>query len=218
MSAHPQDEPRSLQPTWMVACWVLPLATLVLQIATCRGYGYFRDELYYLASAEHLGFGYVEHPPLIGLIAWLVRSTLGDSLFAVRLLPAIAHAATVALAARLAREMGGGRYAQFLAALAVALAPAYLGICGVLSMNAFDILFWAALWLISARALRTEDPRLWLSFGLVAGVGLQNKISVLFLAFGIVAGLVTSRRWRVFRAWQLWAGGAVAMLIFLPHV
>jgi len=212
------EQPRYLPAAWPVACWLLPLATLVLQLATYRGYGYFRDELYYLASAEHLGFGYVEHPPLIGLIAWLVRSTLGDSLFAARLLPAIAHAATVGLAARLAREMGGARYAQFAAALATALAPAYLGICGILSMNAFDILFWAALWLVSARALRTEDSRPWLLFGLVAGVGLQNKISVLFLAFGIVAGLVAAGRWRVFRSWHIWAGGAAACLIFLPHV
>ncbi len=185
---------------------------------THRGYGYFRDELYYLASAEHLGFGYVDHPPLIGLIAWLVRSTLGDSLFAVRLLPAVAHGATVALAARLAREMGGGRYAQFAAALATALAPAYVGLCGFLSMNAFDIVFWAALWLISARALRSGNPRMWLWFGLVAGLGLQNKISVLFLGFGVVAGLVVTRRWHAFRSWHVWAGGAIAGLVFLPHV
>ena len=211
-------QPRPLPPAWAAAGWVLPLATLALQLATYRGYGFFRDELYYLASAEHLGFGYVEHPPLIGLVAWLVRSTLGDSLFAARLLPAVAHALTVALAARLAREMGGGRYAQFAAALATALAPAYVGLCGILSMNAFDILFWAALWLISARALRDDAPRLWLWFGVVAGAGLQNKISVLFLAFGIVAGLVTTRRWRVFQSWQLWAGGAAAGLIFLPHI
>jgi hypothetical protein len=212
------DQSGSLPAAWAVACWLLPLATLALQLATYRGYGYFRDELYYLASAEHLGFGYVEHPPMIGLIAWLVRSTLGDSLFAARLLPAIAHAATVGLAALLAREMGGVRYAQFAAALATALAPAYLGICGIFSMNAFDIFFWAALWLVSARALRTEDSRPWLLFGLVAGLGLQNKISVLFAAFGIVAGLVVARRWRAFRSWQFWAGGAAAGLLFLPHI
>ena len=218
MSKPAPSQPGPLPASWPAACWVLPLATLVLQLATCRGYGYFRDELYYLASAEHPGFGYVDHPPMIGLVAWLVRSTLGDSLFAVRLLPAIAHAVAVALTARVAREMGGARYAQFLAALATALAPIYLGLFGVFSMNAFDILFWAVLWLISARALRTADARLWLWFGLVAGAGLQNKISVLFLGFGIVAGLVAAGRWRVFRSWHVWAGGALACLIFLPHV
>ena len=212
------DGTHALPAAWAGACWFLPLATLALQVATFRGYGYFRDELYYLASAEHLGFGYVDHPPLIGLVAWVIRSTLGDSLFAVRLLPAIAHAATAALAARLAREMGGARYAQFLAALAAVLAPIYVGLCGFLSMNAFDLVFWAALWLIVARILRTGAASLWLAFGLVAGLGLQNKISVLFLGFGVVAGLALARRWQAFRSWQFWAGGALAGLIFLPHL
>ena len=212
------DECRPLPPAWSVACWLVPLATLAFQLVTHRGYGYFRDELYYLASAEHLGFGYVDHPPMIGVVAWLVRSTLGDSLFAVRLLPAVAHAAMVALAARLAREMGGGRAAQFLAALATALAPVYLGLCGYLSMNAFDLVFWAALWLIVARALRTGNPRLWLICGMVAGAGLQNKISVLFLGFGVVAGLLLSGRWRVLLTRHLWAGGVIAGVIFLPHI
>jgi hypothetical protein len=212
------DRARSLPAVSAAACWLLPLATLAFQLATYRGYGFFRDELYYLASAEHLGFGYVDHPPLIGLVAWLVRSTLGDSLFAVRLLPAVAHGAAVTLTARLAREMGGGRYAQILAALAAALAPIYLGLCGFLSMNAFDLVFWAALWFIVARALRTGDPRLWLLFGMVTGAGLQNKISVLFIGFGVVAGLVAARRWRVFGSWHIWAGGAAACVIFLPHL
>jgi hypothetical protein len=218
MSKTPRAQAGDLPAASTLACVMLPLATLALQLATYRGYGFFRDELYYLASAEHLDFGYVEHPPLIGLVAWLVRSTLGDSLFAARLLPAVAHAATVAIAARLAREMGGGRYAQSVAALATALAPAYLGICGILSMNAFDILSWAALWLIVARALRSGNPRLWLWFGAVAGLGLQNKISVLFLGFGVVVGLTLSRRWRPFGTWHFWAGGAIAGLIFLPHL
>ena len=212
------DTARSLPAVSATACWLLPLATLAFQLATYRGYGFFRDELYYLASAEHLGFGYVDHPPLIGLVAWLVRSTLGDSLFAVRLLPAVAHGATVALTARLAREMGGGRYAQILAALAAALAPIYLGLCGFLSMNAFDLALWAALWFVLARILRTGSTRLWLLFGLLAGVGLQNKISVLFLGFGVVVGLALSRRLNALLSRPLWAGGALAGLVFLPHL
>jgi hypothetical protein len=155
---------------------------------------------------------------LIGLIAWVVRSTLGDSLFAVRLLPAVAHGATAALTARLAREMGGGRYAQVLAALAAALAPSYVGLCGFLSMNAFDLALWAALWFVLARILRTGSTRLWLLFGLLAGAGLQNKISVLFLGFGAVAGLVLSRRLKAHLSPPLWAGGALAGLVFLPHL
>jgi hypothetical protein len=91
----------------LLVAWLLPILTLLLHLATCAGYGYFRDELYYLANGEHLGFGYVEHPPLIGVIAWLVRATLGDSVFAVRFLPAVAAAATVWVTMGITREMGG---------------------------------------------------------------------------------------------------------------
>ena len=98
-----------------VLLWVFAAVTLTFFVATARGYGYFRDELYYLVNGEHLGFGYVDHPPLIGVLAALVRATLGDSLFALRLLPALAGAATVSLVGAMARELGGGRFAQALA-------------------------------------------------------------------------------------------------------
>ena len=197
---------------------LLPAAALLFHLATYAGYGYFRDELYYLANGEHLGFGYVEHPPLIGLIAAAVRATIGDSLFAIRFLPAVAAALTVWLTQWLAREMGGGRYAQRLAGLSALLMPSLLGLFGLFTMNAFDILFWAALWLIAARFLRTGYDRLWLAFGLCAGVGLENKLSVLFLGIGLVAGLVVCRRWQVFRSRWIWIGGLVAGLLLLPHL
>ena len=123
--------------------WVFAGVTLVFFVATARGYGYFRDELYYLVNGEHLGFGYVEHPPLIGYLAALVRATLGDSLVAIRLLPALAAAATVWLVGALAGELGGGRFAQALAMAATLLAPEYLSQFSNLSMNPFDVLLWA---------------------------------------------------------------------------
>jgi hypothetical protein len=201
-----------------VVSWLVPGLALLLHLATYAGYGYFRDELYYLANGEHLGFGYVEHPPLIGFIAALVRATLGTSLFAIRFPAALAAAGTVGLAISIAREMGGGRFAQGLAGLSALLAPSLFGLFGVFTMNAFDLLFWAALWWLAARYLRTSDERLWLAFGLVAGVGLENKISVLFLGLGVVVGLVACRRWAAFTRRWLWIGGAAAALLFLPHV
>jgi hypothetical protein len=198
--------------------WALATLTLVLFVLTARGYGYFRDELYYLACGEHLDIGYVDHPPLIGIVAALVRSTLGESLIAIRLLPALAAAATVFLAGAIARELGGGGFAQALASVATVLCPVYLSVFSILSMNAFDVLIWAAAFLVLARLLRTGEERLWLAFGLIAGIGLQNKISVLFLGFGLTVGLVLSRRWEIFRSRYLWIGGGIAALIFLPHI
>ena len=196
--------------------WGFAGLTLLFHLVTIQGYGYFRDELYYLANAEHLGFGYVEHPPFIGLVTALVRATLGDSRFAIRLVPALAAAATVWIGVRLAREFGGGRFARLLAGLSLLCMPGLIGLCSILSMNAFDVLCWAACTLVVTRILRGGFPRLWLLFGLLAGVGLENKISVLFLGLGIVAGLLLSRRWEVFRTGWFWTGGALAGLIFAP--
>src|SRR5512144_3334557 len=92
-------------------------ATLLLHVATASRYGYFGDELYFMACGEHLDWGYVDQPPLVGLVAWLVRHTLGTSLVAMRLPSALAGVALVVLVALLARELGGGRFAMALAAL-----------------------------------------------------------------------------------------------------
>ena len=98
------------------------------------------------------------------------------------------------------------------------LAPALVGLFALFTMNAFDLVFWALLWWLAVRYLRTGNERLWLAFGFVAGVGLENKVSVLFLGFGVVCGLVVCRRWDAFRSRWLWIGGAVAGLLFLPHL
>src|SRR5262249_18207513 len=158
------------------------LAKLALHLATSSGYGYFRDELYYLACTEHLDLGYVDHPALSVLLLWVVRHTLGTSLLALRLLPALAGAATVALGGLMARRMGGGRLAQALAMTAALIAGEYLSLDHFYSMNAFDVLFWCLAAYLVVRLSAGGDPRLWLLLGLVLGLGLANKISVLWLA------------------------------------
>jgi hypothetical protein len=210
------DEPRN----GSVGRWTVALAgvAFVLHLATARGYGYFRDELYYLACGRHPGLGYVDHPPLIGWIAAVTRFFLGDSLFAIRLPSALAAAGTVWLAGATARELGGAGFARTLTALAALLAPICLALFSILSMNAFDVLIWAAAWWILARMLRTGEPQLWLALGAVLGLGLENKISVLFLGFGMVVGLLAGRRWDLLRGRWVWLGGVLALLLFLPHL
>src|SRR3989442_14151635 len=119
--------------------FVIALAGVVLHLATGWRYGLFRDEFYYLACANHLDWGYVDHPPLSIVVLAGVRALLGDSLLAVRLVPALLFGLLVWLAACLARELGGGPFAQSLAALSVAIAPVYLALTGFYSMNALDL-------------------------------------------------------------------------------
>jgi hypothetical protein len=196
----------------------LALFKLALHLLTNGAYGYFRDELYYLACAERLDWGYVDQAPLIAWVARASRAVLGDSLRAVRFLPAVAGALTVFLTGLLARELGGGRFAVLLACLSVVVAPYFLGVHTILTMNAFEPLVWVAGAGLVARILKTGDARLWLWFGVLCGVGLLNKHSTLIYGFGVAAGLLLAPARRYFLNKWLWLGGAAAFLIFLPHL
>jgi 4-amino-4-deoxy-L-arabinose transferase-like glycosyltransferase len=187
-------------------------------MTTSHGYGIFRDELYYIACSEHLSLGYVDHPPLSILLLWVSRATLGDSLPAIRFLPAVAGAATVFVTGLLARELGGRRPAQVLAALCTFVAPGFLAITHIFSMNVFDGLFWALLALIAVRVLARDEQRLWIVFGVVAGLGLQNKYSVVFFGFGLILGLLLTPQRRQLASRWIWIGGGLALVLFLPHL
>ena len=196
----------------------LALATVGLHVATSRGYGYFRDELYYLACAQHPAFGYVDHPPLIALIAGTTRAVLGTSTPALRFPTALAAGGTVFVTALIALELGGGALAVATACVAVMFGPIYVGIFSILSMNAFDVFFWAlASWLL-VRILRTGNERLWPVFGAIAGVALENKHSVAFFLVATVVGLaVTPARRHLVSRW-FWLGMLIAAVLILPNV
>lgn len=181
-------------------------------------YGYFRDELYNIICGERLAFGFIDHPPFTPLVARFSQFLFGDSLLGLRVFPALAGAATVVLAGLIARKLGGGRFAQFLAGLTVILSGVILNFGTMLTNNAFDILFWtlAAYFLIII--LKDGRPRLWLAFGLVAGIALQNKYSIAFFVAALGIGLVlSSARKQLLSVWP-WAGAGVALLIFLPNL
>lgn len=198
----------------------LAMAKLLIHLATnaLGGYGVFRDELYYLACADHLDLGYVDQPPLSIYLLAVSRLLFGDSLFAIRLIPAVAGAVVVFLTGLMARELGGGRVAQVLAALCAITCPILLGVASVYSMNALDFLFWSLAAYFAIRLLKTEDPRYWLGLGLVLGLGSLNKISIFWYAAGLTAGFGLTR----FRTWFLtrwpYIAGVLLVLFFAPYI
>jgi len=199
----------------------ITLLKLFLHLATNNrllGYGYFRDEFYYLVCAERLAFGYVDLPPLAPFLLSVNRRLVGDSIFALRLLPAVAGAGTVLLAGLMARRLGGGRFAQALAALAVTIAPVHLVINGFFSPNAFEVLLWTASAYILLLLLQRDSLRLWLWVGVIAGLGLQMKHTMALFGLGMLLGLLLTPIRRYLRSKWLWLGGAIAMLIFLPNL
>ena len=196
----------------------ITVCKLLVHLYAGRRYGYFVDELYYLVCSRHLAWGYVDQPPLIAVITWLARLLLGDSLPAIRFFPAVAGAAEVALTALIARDLGGKRFAQSLAALAVLVAPAILATDGLLTMNAFEPLFWMGCACSFLRIVKTGNPKLWVWFGILAGVGLENKYSMLIFGAGLVLGMLLTRERRLLSSPWIWAGGGIAFLIFLPNL
>ena len=193
-------------------------AKLLLHILTSvRHYGYFRDELYYLDMARHLDWGYVDAAPLIAVYA-KVALLMGGSLAALRILPALAGTALVALSMLIARQFGGGRYAQFLTGLAVLMCPGLLVMDSLLTMNAFEPLFWMGCVLVILRILRTGDSRLWLWFGVLAGLGLENKHSTLFFGFAVAVALLLTQYRREFLKPWIWVAGTLAIALFLPNL
>ena len=193
-------------------------AKLLFHLATATRYGIFRDELYYLACAEHLDWGYVDQPPMIALLTFASTKLLGASLLALRFLPALAGAALVWLTGTLTREMGGGRAAQAFAAIAVALVPIYAVMHHWMTMNAFEPLIWmGAVWCI-VKAINKEEPRYWVVFGILVGIGLQTKYSSAFFVAAVVIGLLLTTERRVLGSRWFWIGALCAFLIFLPNL
>ena len=196
----------------------LAALSLILHLATAGVYGLFIDELYFLACGQHLAWGYVDMPPVTAFQAWLTRALFGDSMLSIRLFPALAGAGLVWLTGALVRELGGKRFAQTLAALAVFFAPVYLAFDSYLSMNSLEPLFWMGCAFLLLRIIKTGNTKLWLWFGVLAGLGLENKLTMGLFGMALVIGLLLTaeRRWM----WNRWlvGGGVIAFLIFLPNL
>ena len=183
------------------------------------GYGFFRDELYFLVCGHHLAWGYVDQPPLVALQARLAEAIIGLSPTGIRIFSFAAGGVTVALTGLLAWQLGGRRTAQVLAMTAVLAAPVFLGIANFLSMNSFEPCFWMGALLIVLRlAEGSATPRAWLLFGLLAGLGIENKDTIVFFLVALLGGLLLSPQRRILWSKGCAAGVAVLLLLALPNL
>ncbi len=98
----------------LAAVSLLAAGHLLLHLLTNGSYGMFRDEFYYLACADHPAWGYVDHPPLSIALLIVNRAIVGDSVEAIRILPGLLGVILLFTSAAIARELGGGRFAQLL--------------------------------------------------------------------------------------------------------
>jgi 4-amino-4-deoxy-L-arabinose transferase-like glycosyltransferase len=183
-------------------------------------YGFDRDELYFFDSARHLQASYVDQPVLTPLLARVTLWLFGVSEVGLRLWPALAAWGTVIAGGLTAREFGGSRRAQLLAAIGLATMPVLLAADHLAGPTAFDLLAWAGLALIVARIGRTGDLRWWLAAGAVLGLGLANKHSIGFFGLALLAGaLLTGREGRrLVLNWWFAAGVGIAAAFAVPDL
>src|SRR5215472_4679322 len=191
---------------------------LLVHALTNGRYGYFRDELYYIACGRHLAFGYVDQPPLSILLLQLSQMLLGDSLFAIRFLPALAGAAIVALTGIIARDMGGHAWAIALACAGSLCALFNLAVGNFFSMNAFEPLFWMGAVYLLVRIVNGGSGTLWLWLGALLGLSSENKHSTVFFAVGILVALLLTTDRRQFAGKWIWLGGIIAFALALPNI
>ena len=174
---------------------LLAAISILLHTLTNGRYGFHRDELASLDDGRHLVWGYVAYPPLTPLLARVAFTLFGPSLIGMRFSATLALSAVIVLTGLMARDLGGGRFAQITAAVAAAISPVALFHGSVLMYTSFDYLWWVLTAYLVVRLLKSEDSRWWLAIGTVIGAGLMTKYTMAFFAVGVLVGvLFTSAR------------------------
>lgn len=181
-------------------------------------YGFHRDELDFILSSRQLDWGYISYPPITPFFARLGLEIFGESLRGLRVLPAITQGIVMLLAGLMARDMGGQRNAQLLAALAVFIAPISLMGGTVIMYFAFDYLWWTLVAYFLVRLLATDDPRYWLGIGAGIGLGMMTKYTMAFWVAGLAVGVLSTPARKYLLSKWLYLGAALSLLIFLPNL
>ena len=200
--------------------FLVSILNLIIYLITTAffSYGIFRDELYYIACANRPAFGYVDHPPFSIWILGVWKSLFGDSMFLIRLVPAIISSLTVFMIGLFTIRLGGGNAAVIISTLVLMFSPIFLGISTIYSMNVFDFFFWITSAYVFLRIIQTENKNLWILLGFVIGLGLLNKTSMLWLCAGIFIGIIFSPLRKELKTKYPYVTAIIALLIFSPFI
>ncbi|HMD99615.1 MAG TPA: glycosyltransferase family 39 protein [Terriglobia bacterium] len=194
----------------------LAVGTVVVHLLTGGRYGFHRDELATLDDARHLAWGYVAYPPATPFFGRLSLVLFGTSLAGFRFFAALAEAAAVVLTGLMARELGGRRGAQMVAA--VAAVPFCLAGGALMQYVSFDYLLWVLTAYFVLRLFRSGDPHWWIAIGGAIGLGMMTKYTMLFFVAGLAVGVLLTDARRYLKSRWLWYGAAAALVVFLPNL
>jgi Dolichyl-phosphate-mannose-protein mannosyltransferase len=197
---------------------VSALCFLVVTLLTAGRYGFYGDELYYIACSKHLDFGYVDHPPMVALLTFVERAIFGETKFGLRFMSGLAGAFTVLFSAKIAEALGGGKLSKSLAALSICFATAFPAMSSFFSMNPVDIALCTAFIYLLLKTIAEPSPQKWIGLGILLCVGLLNKYTFLVLGFSALVSLMITKRRDVLQSPWFYCSGVIALVIFLPHV
>lgn len=193
-------------------------ARLLFHLLTNGQYGFHRDALAFLDNGQHLAWGYVAYPPLTPFVGRIGLALFGLSLVGIKSLAALAQCVAMVFTGLMAKELGGGRGAQVVAAVAAGISIMSLLMSTLFQYISFDYLWWVLVVYAYIRLLKSGNPRWWLGIGAAFGLGMMTKYTILFLATAVVLNVVFSRQLRThLKSPWLWAGAGVSLLIFLPN-
>jgi 4-amino-4-deoxy-L-arabinose transferase-like glycosyltransferase len=198
----------------------LGIADFIVHMFFAGNYGYFRDELYYIVSGtQHLSLGYVDFPPLVAYVAALLYPLSKDSLVSIHVVPALLDATTVVVVGMIARELGGGRRAQLLAALCTLVTLTFLADGSEFSPDAFDQLWWALLAYVVVRIVHRKESKNWILAGLVVGIGLLSKLTIFFFVGALLISFlaIPSARKYLRSKWII-IGGLLSLVFIFPMI
>lgn len=202
---------------WIVASAAMILK-LILHFSTNTHYALHRDEMLYFNMADHPAFGYASVPPMIGWLAWIVKTLFGYSVFGIRFFPALLGVASLFLVAKTVKDLGGGLLALIIAASAFVFSTGFLLFDTLFTPNVLEQFLWLLLTYLIFRMTRDDNPRLWLWIGLVTGLAFLTKYSIVFFAGGFVLALGLSAYRRLFRSRYFAFALILALLLALPNI
>jgi len=207
--------------SWMKDYWIILLFTitkLMIHIFTATNYGLQRDAYLYLAQAAHPAWGYFSTPPLLAFIIRIHTFIWGDSVLALRLIPALAGCAGMFIVGWLIRQLRGGWFAQVTGLTAYLLSTAFLRPSVLLQPVIFDHLFWLLSAVVVFRMIQRQDPCQLLWMIPVLGLGWLNKYSIVFYGMALLVALVICRQRRLLWSWYLPVAVAGGLLVILPNL
>jgi hypothetical protein len=212
-----RDEVTSARGDALTLC-TIALGMVILHLATNGRYGFHRDEFQVLDDARHMDWGFVAYPPVTPFVERIGLAMFGTSLVGLRMFSVLAQAIALVVTGLMARQLGARRLAQVLAALAVAVSPLPLFEGTEFQYSSFDYLWCVLIAYCLIRLLKSDNPRWWIGVGAGIGLGMMTKYTMGFFVAGIAAGALLTPARRYLKSPSLWAGAALAILIFLPNL